>query len=137
MADVPAMLPQMVQAYKDATDNLIFLKKQQWQVTNYLFIAEAAIFILSREVGPNPRAFLEMLTIPTALIAVGVLWMMQWSMTKFRKRLAFIYENYFAKDQQEIMELHVTKDAFFEGSFITFVLTLAALAAGIFTFVIV
>ena len=31
---IPSMNPQQAQAYKDATDNLIYLKREQFQVSN-------------------------------------------------------------------------------------------------------
>ena len=34
-------------AYKDAVDNIIFLKRQQWVATNYAILVYAAIFVIS------------------------------------------------------------------------------------------
>src|SRR5205814_8368182 len=44
----PDMKPHVAQAYKDACDNLIYLKKEQFQVTYYTWLLLAALFILSR-----------------------------------------------------------------------------------------
>jgi hypothetical protein len=36
-------------AYKDAVDNIIFLKRQQWVATNYALLVYAVIFVISAE----------------------------------------------------------------------------------------
>src|SRR2546427_10961091 len=36
-------------AYKDAVDNIIFLKRQQWVATNYALLVYAAIFVISAQ----------------------------------------------------------------------------------------
>jgi hypothetical protein len=36
-------------AYKDAVDNIIVLKRQQWVATNYALLVYAAIFVISAE----------------------------------------------------------------------------------------
>jgi hypothetical protein len=131
------MPPQHVQAYKDAVDNLIFLKRQQWQITNYSVIAQAALFILSKQVSPNPKAFLEWLTIPTMIVSIVVLWFMHGSMRKFRNRLATLYDSYFTQEERTSLHLMATHDAFFQGSFTTWILSLVCLAAGIVTLVII
>jgi hypothetical protein len=33
-------------AYRDAAENIIFLKRQQWLATNYVLLLYAAIFLL-------------------------------------------------------------------------------------------
>jgi len=40
----PNMPPQVAALYQAKTDQLIFLKKQQWAITNYLLLLLAAIF---------------------------------------------------------------------------------------------
>ena len=34
-------------AYKDAADNIVFLKRQQWLATNYVLLLYAAIFVIA------------------------------------------------------------------------------------------
>ncbi len=33
-------------AYKDAVENMLFLKRQQWVATNYAILVYAAIFVI-------------------------------------------------------------------------------------------
>src|SRR5947208_12682515 len=51
MADRPTPEQQMPvhveAAYKDAVENIIFLKRQQWVATNYAVLVYAAIFVIS------------------------------------------------------------------------------------------
>jgi L-asparagine transporter-like permease len=55
MADRPMATPERQMpvhvevAYKDAVDNIIFLKRQQWVATNYALLVYAAIFVISAE----------------------------------------------------------------------------------------
>jgi hypothetical protein len=46
MAVLP-MPPHIQAAYKDAVDNIIFHKRQQWVTTNYALLIYAAIFVIS------------------------------------------------------------------------------------------
>jgi hypothetical protein len=45
---LPEMSPQKVQAYKDATDNLIYLKKEQLRIVYYTILALTASYTLQR-----------------------------------------------------------------------------------------
>jgi len=48
MANAAQQMPEHVgTAYKDAVDNIIFLKRQQWLATNYALLVYAAIFVIS------------------------------------------------------------------------------------------
>jgi hypothetical protein len=41
-------MPKHVEvAYRDAVDNIVFLKRQQWLTTNYVLLLYAAIFVIS------------------------------------------------------------------------------------------
>src|SRR5215510_9050507 len=48
MTNAAQQMPEHVgTAYKDAVDNIIFLKRQQWLATNYALLVYAAIFVIS------------------------------------------------------------------------------------------
>jgi hypothetical protein len=50
MATAERQMPEHIgAAYRDAVDNIIFLKRQQWVATNYALIVYAAIFIISAQ----------------------------------------------------------------------------------------
>jgi hypothetical protein len=48
MANAAQQMPEPVEAaYKDAVDNIIFLKRQQWLATNYVLLLYVAIFVIN------------------------------------------------------------------------------------------
>ena len=50
MATAESQMPEHIgAAYRDAVDNIIFLKRQQWVATNYALLVYAAIFVISAE----------------------------------------------------------------------------------------
>src|SRR6266540_1014860 len=87
MADRPTPEQQMPvhveAAYKDAVDNIIFLKRQQWVATNYALLVYAAIFV----------------------IHCYVIFVFQRAIDKFRSRLYWIYKTYFNREEQVGLEL--------------------------------
>ena len=91
------MPQQYAQAYKDAVDNLIYLKREQFQVTYFTWLLLAALYILSGKASPNARSFLEMGAGLVGLFSVGTLLSFHRSMSGFRKRLRAIYDKFFDK----------------------------------------
>jgi hypothetical protein len=56
MANADREMPKHVEAaYKDAVDNILFLKRQQWVATNYALLVYAAIFVISGSVLSSDR----------------------------------------------------------------------------------
>ena len=48
MTNAERQMPENVEvAYRDAVDNIVFLKRQQWLATNYVLLLYAAIFVIS------------------------------------------------------------------------------------------
>jgi hypothetical protein len=77
MTDLFDMSKRIEMVYKDALDNIAFLKKQQWIVVGYSLALQAAIFTLCKEIKPpnqNIRAVLVMLVLLVAAYGVGVLY---------------------------------------------------------------
>ena len=84
------MKPHVSQAYKDACDNLIYLKKEQFQVTNYTWLVLAALYILSRKftAGTVGNDLLIGGAFVVGIVSLLVLWDFQSSIERFRNRLA-------------------------------------------------
>jgi hypothetical protein len=122
--DMPA---QVGAAYKDATDNLIFLKRQQWQVINYSIIVQAALYVLWRDSG-QMKMLLHWLTVAPAAVSILVLWIMHLSMRKFRERLTHIYESYFSLEERQALRLRVIGKDLLERDLIIWILTLSLIA---------
>ena len=128
------MPPQHVQAYKDATDNIIFLKKMQWQVTNYTVVVLAALYIL---VSTNRSAWKELFEILVWLAAgasIGEIWIMHSSMQIFRDRICKLtLPPYFDKGDQKNLHLWESHDHFWQGNMMSLILSTVCFAAALVT----
>ncbi len=101
-------MPKRIElVYKDALDNVAFIKKQQWIVVGYGFAVHAAIFTISKQLTLTPRirVILTALVMLAALYGIIVLRGFAKGMTKWRDRLDWIYEEYF--EARERTELHL------------------------------
>src|SRR2546423_4005791 len=90
-------------AYKDAVDNIIFLKRQQWVATNYALLVYAAIFVISAEYFSRTdfaRNSLGIIAIAVFVIHCYVIFVFQRAIDKFRSRLYWIYRTYFSGEEQ-------------------------------------
>jgi amino acid permease len=112
MADRPMperQMPVHVEAaYKDAVDNIIFLKRQQWVATNYALLVYAAIFVISAEYFSRTdfaRNSLGIIAIAVFVIHCYVIFVFQRAIDKFRSRLYWIYRTYFNREEQAGLDL--------------------------------
>jgi hypothetical protein len=81
-------------AYKDAVDNIIFNKRQQWVATNYALLIYAAIFVISARFFSRTdiaRGWLGFLVVLTFVYHLVTIYLLQDTLTRFRDRLAWIY----------------------------------------------
>jgi len=125
---MPAMPSQHVQAYKDATDNLMFLKREQVQITYYTWLLLASLYILAQQATEDAKAFLQAGCVVVCAYAVIMLWDMHGSMSGFRKRLRHIYSTYFSPDERGQLCLDARDHYMF-----VLILTLVCLVASGFT----
>src|SRR5262245_3416078 len=123
------MQPQHVQTYKDATDNLMFLKKEQVQITLYTWTMLAALYLLSKNACTSDRIILGIGVVAVGLISTRILYGFQNAMDTFRKRLSYVYENYFDAGERKSLLL----DAKSAHPSTTRVLMAACLIAAVFT----
>jgi len=111
MANAAEQMPEHVgAAYKDAVDNILFLKRQQWLATNYALLLYAAIFLISAHYFNRTdlaRNWLGVLTIATFMIHWYMLHLFQRGIDKFRNRLAWIYRTYFTGDERVGLDVQV------------------------------
>jgi len=109
MVNAGRLMPEhIVAAYRDAVDNIIFLKRQQWLATNYVLLLYAAIFIISAHYFSRTdaaRNWLGVLTIGAFVIHWWVLHLLQGTIATLRNRLDWIYSTYFTGE--ECAGLHV------------------------------
>jgi hypothetical protein len=81
---------QGLAVYKLMLDEMGFLKKQQWTITNYLVAIYAAIFWLSRDFRPTThaeRCSLTILVIVAGVFGVALLVQIQYDLGKARLRI--------------------------------------------------
>jgi hypothetical protein len=104
MANAAQQMPEHVEAaYKDAADNIIFLKRQQWLATNYALLVYVAIFLISAHYFSRTdlaRNWLGGLTIATFIIHGCMLHLFQRSIETFRNRLGWIYRTCFSEEER-------------------------------------
>jgi len=120
-------------AYKDAVDNIIFLKRQQGVATNYALLVYAAIFVISAQYFSRTdfaRNALGIVAIATFLIHCYIMFVFQGTIDKFRSRLYWIYRTYFSGEEQTGLDLPLVPQSQLEVtvglvlvSFVGFVLT--------------
>jgi FtsH-binding integral membrane protein len=87
---VPEVMPKRIQmAYQDALDNIAFLKRQQWIITNYSFVSFASLFFLCKETHPNGsiRFLIVFVIVVVASYCIAILSSFEDGMKKFRSRL--------------------------------------------------
>ena len=93
----------------------------------------AALYVLSKSAGDNDKAFLATGAIIVGILSVTILCSFQFAMSRFRKRLAYLYETYFDEIEQDKLFL----DAKSSHPFVTYVLILACVIGSAFTFKII
>ncbi|MDH3241115.1 MAG: hypothetical protein OEO83_10665 [Alphaproteobacteria bacterium] len=88
--------PQLQILYRDAIDNIMFLKREQWMITNYLIAALAGVYALVSSLAPVTLFEKGFLTV-VVLVAVVYFFLLLnkiWEgMEKFRKRIVWFNEN--------------------------------------------
>jgi hypothetical protein len=95
-------------AYKDAVDNIIFLKRQQWVATNYALLVYAAIFVISAQYFSRTdfaRNALGIVAIATFSIHWYVIFVFQRAIDRFRSRLYWVYRTSFNGEEQAGLDL--------------------------------
>jgi hypothetical protein len=111
MANAAQQMPEHVEAaYKDAVDNILFLKRQQWLATNYVLLLYAAIFIISAHYFSRTdlaRNWLGVITIVAFFVHWYMLHLFQVSIETFRNRLVWIYRTYFTEEERVGLDLQL------------------------------
>jgi hypothetical protein len=95
-------------AYRDAIDNIIFLKRQEWIATNYALLIYVAIFVSVAEYFSKTdfaRNVMGILAIATFLVHWYVMILFQQAIERFRTRLYWIYRTYFTSDERANLDL--------------------------------
>jgi hypothetical protein len=116
MAKAEGQMPEHIgAAYRDAVDNIIFLKRQQLLATNYALLVYAAIFVISAQYFSRTdfaRNSLGVVAIVAFCLHCYMMFVFQSAIEKFRARLYWIYRTYFNGEEQAGLDLPVGPDSF-------------------------
>ena len=99
--------------YKDALDNLKFLKEQQWPVTKYALTAYGVLFAAVKVINaPSYNGLFIAAVWLVFLFSLVVLVSFMHGMRRFRARVRWIYDNCFPGNEQEGLRLGQPKNFF-------------------------
>lgn len=109
-AEKPDMPKRVEALYRDASQNLVFLKTQQVTITNYALVAYAAVVTVRWHHGSEAMPFLfQFLLANAAIVGLAVslyfLHELEGTMTKYRERLAWIYRAHFSCEEIDALKL--------------------------------
>ena len=107
--------------FQQASENVWFLKQQQWRVTNYALLAYAALFVLRHydAVNPTPTdiwAFRACL-LAAAVFHIALLINLQFGLQKFRARIRELYK-YYKPEERAALGLSIERASFWQDPYI-------------------
>jgi hypothetical protein len=137
MATGTRQMPAHVEAaYKDAVENMIFLKRQQWVATNYAVLVYAAIFVISGTYFSRTdfaRNTLGIVTLITFVIHWYMIYVFQRSIKRYMRRLDWVYQTYFSREERIGMDLPLEPTSDREQWEVSTALLLVSLVGAVFT----
>jgi hypothetical protein len=86
--------------YKGAIDNVIFLKRQQWIITNYSLVAYAAVVALAKNATAVEKTILVLLAVAASFYAVSCMLHTQHTLGKLRASIDHIYRTHFTEQER-------------------------------------
>lgn len=85
---------------KATVDNMLFLKRQQWTITNYALLLDAAVMALSRGANDIERTIYTGLAFGGCIFAMLCVNHTQTSLTRYYGNLFDLYEIYLSPKQR-------------------------------------
>jgi hypothetical protein len=111
MVDAERQMPGHVNAaYRDAVENILFLKRQQWLATSYVLLLYVAIFVISAHYFSRTdaaRNWLGAITIAAFVVHWWTLHSFQRSIETLRNRLVWVYRSYFSEEERAGLDLRL------------------------------
>ena len=123
-------------AYKDAVENINFLKRQQWVATNYAVLVYAAIFVISGTYFSRTdfaRNMLGIVTLVTFVIHWYMIYVFQRAIQRYRRRLDWVYQTYFTQEERVGLNLPQEPTSYWEQWEVATGLVLVSLVGAVFT----
>ena len=90
--------------YKAVVDNIMFLKRQQWTITNYALLLYAALGTLSAKAGQPEKVAFTALAIIGFLFALHCIRHTQTSMTRYYNNLFDLQQTYLTADERSTLK---------------------------------
>lgn len=91
---MPRMSDAVKIQYKGAIDNLLFLKRQQWVITNYSLIVYAAVIALAKDASDQEKAALTVLATIGCVYAIHCMRHTQKTLTRYYNNLFDMQKKY-------------------------------------------
>jgi hypothetical protein len=120
--DSEILSEQAITLYKLLHEQVAFLKKQQWTITNYIALIYAAIFGLKKELSALPyplKCILIAAVIVACVYGLIALGLIQFDLGKSRKRLDETERHIFGDKEYRELKLREEKHPYRRGMFFT------------------
>ncbi|HEX4410528.1 MAG TPA: hypothetical protein VH206_17290 [Xanthobacteraceae bacterium] len=100
--DSVVLSPQALILYKQMLDDTVFIKRQQWAVTNYTALIYAGIIWFAHNLSPPPKTscILSGFSILAGAVSIGILIWFQCDLSKLRMRIANTNNYAFGKNEK-------------------------------------
>ncbi|WP_259781654.1 hypothetical protein [Aestuariispira ectoiniformans] len=89
--------------YQDAGDYLRFVKRQGWQITNYVLMSLFAVFVVHKELHPaKPVENYGLMALATVATLLGLFYLrsIHNAARDLRRKLRHIHEDYFTAEER-------------------------------------
>ena len=87
---------------KATVDNMLFLKRQQWTITNYALILDAAVMALARGAGEGGKTLCTVLAVLGCGFAMFCVNHTQHSLTRYYSNLFDLYAKYLTAKERAL-----------------------------------
>ncbi|MDO8398413.1 MAG: hypothetical protein Q7T45_11405 [Bradyrhizobium sp.] len=91
--------------YKGAIDNIIFLKRQQWIITNYSLVVYAIMAALAKNATSVEKTILVVVSLCAFGYSAACMLHTQNTMKRLRASMSHIYQTYFSVEEREVYKL--------------------------------
>jgi hypothetical protein len=112
---IPTMSEGVKILYKGVIDNIIFLKRQQWIITNYSLVIYAVVVTLNKapQIGQVEKTLLTIVAAIACGYAISCMIHTQNTLTKLRATQNHIWNKYFDEEERDVYKFWRNPPGFF------------------------
>jgi hypothetical protein len=114
---------------KATVDNMLFLKRQQWSITNYALLLDAAVMALARGSNDIERTIYTVLAFGGCVFAMFCVNHTQTSLTRYYGNLFDLYQRYLTPAERETYKTVTARPAYGHNGMFIFGLFLVNMVA--------